>query len=125
MEHSHQGPLTFRCLTGSQHEVARINGVVVDPIKRGGAQRAHHLRRNPQNRAHRHWPTRVHPFFRQGPLEIFCNVNEVIVLDSEIIQDGDIDMAQLLRRNRLGFEPFAHRGFQRPGGNDFHDHFFP
>ena len=94
-------------------------------MERRGAQRAHHLRRNAQDRAHRHWPVRVDPFFSKGPIEIFRNVNKVIVLNSEIIQSGDVDMIQLLRGNRFGFELFAHRHFQRRGGNHLHHHFFP
>ena len=125
MEHFHERPFAFRCLAGNQHEVARINGPVVDSMKRGGAERAHHLRCNAQDRAHRHRPIRVHPLFRRGSLEIFGHVDELIVLDSEIVQDRDVDVTELLRRNRLGFETFARRCFQRTAGNDLHQHFFP
>ena len=67
----------------------------------------------------------VHPLFRWGSLKILPDVNEVIVLDSEIIQGGDIDMVQFPRRNRLGFEPFAHPRFQASRGNHVHHDFLP
>ena len=36
MEHFYERPLAFRGLTRNQHEVTGIDGVVVDPINRGG-----------------------------------------------------------------------------------------
>ena len=111
MQHFHQGPFAFSRLAGNQHQITRINGAVNDPMERRSAQRAHDLRRNAQDRAHRHWPVRVDPFFNKGPIEIFCDVNKVMVLNSEIIQGADVDMIQLLRGNRFRFELFAHRHF--------------
>ena len=126
MEHFDQGPFALGRLAGNQHQVAWIDGVMRDPMDRGCAERAHDLRGNAQNRTDRHGSVRVDPFFGQGSFEIFRDVNQVIVLDSEIIEGGNVGMAQLLRRHRFGFEPSpAPAGFQGGGGNHFHHHFLP
>ena len=83
MEHFYERPLAFRRLTGDQHQVTRIDGVMKNPIERGCAQGAHDLRGNAQDRAHRHRAMLVHPFVRQRPLEIFRYIDKAIVLDSD------------------------------------------
>ena len=62
---------------------------------------------------------RVDPFFRAGSIEILSDVNQVIVLDSEIVESRNVNVIDLLRRERFRFELFSHGAFQGERWNHF------
>ena len=73
-------------------------------VERRRAHRAHHLQRDAQDRAGGHGAVLVHPFFRARPLEIFGDADELVVLDAEIVEGGNVDVVDLLRGNRFLLE---------------------
>ena len=70
-------------------------------------EHVHNLKADAQNRVCRHRTVRAHPGVCGFTFQIFGYENEVIVLDSDIKNFGEISVIQLLRRPRIFFESDA------------------
>jgi len=75
-----------------------------------------------QNRVRRHRAMRVNPGFSGFTLQIFGHENEVIILDADIKNSGDITVLELLRRPRALFESDAIHFINTGEGNELHRH---
>lgn len=112
VQHLDQRPFRVWRLAGHEHDVARINGVMNDAVEGADTGSVHHLLRDPQDYADRHRSARLDPFIRGDAIEIFRHVNDLTVDDSEIVQDGNVDVLDPLRAFRFGFELLAHHAAQ-------------
>ncbi len=82
----------------------------------------HDLKSDAQNRVCRHRTVRAHPGVRGFTFQIFGHENEVIMLDSDIKNFGEISVIQLLRRPRIFFESDAFHFINTGKRDELHRH---
>ena len=101
------GPAAVERRPGKDHQIHRLDGTMGQAMSGRFRKHMHDLKADAQNRVCRHWTVRAHPRVRGFTFQIFGHENEVIMLDANIKNSGEISVIQLLRRPRILFESDA------------------
>ena len=96
----------FGRLARHENDITRMDRVMDDAVSAGSSKRTRHLGSDAQDGARRHRALHLDPVFRGRAFEKFGDVKELVVVESEIAQDRDVDVIELLRGARFGCDLF-------------------
>ena len=116
------GPAAIGRYSGKDQQIRRLNGAMDLVMGACCHERIHNLKADAQNCVGRHRAMRVNPGLCGFTFQIFGYKNQVIMLDSDVKNSGDVTVIELLRRPRAVFESDAFHLINTGEGNELHRH---
>ena len=116
------GPSAIERGSGKDHQICRLDGTMGQAVSSRFREHVHDLKADAQNGVCRHRTVRAHPSRRGVTLQIFGHESEVIVLDSDIKNSGEISVIQLLRHSRVFFKSDAFHFINTGKRDELHRH---